>query len=415
MYQNTESGHDLKLTFKNKIIMRLLQQKFAKYNIPQIAKEDRLYSYYQSFESGQDVEVLLNGKKVLMFGSNSYLGLTNHPEIVEAAKKALDKYGTGVSGSRLMNGNLDLHNKLENALAEFVNKPAATIFSTGFQVNVGTIPSLVGRNDLIVIDEKNHASIIEGCRLAFAKNLKYKHNDMKALEKILQKSDKTKTTLIITDGIFSMEGDIAPLDKICKLADKYSASVMVDDAHALGVIGENGSGTASYFNVTEKTDLIMGTFSKSLASLGGFVAGDSETINYIKHNARSLLFSAGIPPASAATVLKALEIIKREPERIARLWENTNYASERLVQEGFSIGNSTTPIIPILIGDDIKTFQYGVMLLEEGIYVNPVVSPGVEKGKAILRFSLMATHTKEQIDIAINKLVKCRKIIETNQ
>ena len=393
--------------------MRLLQKKFAKYNVPQIVKEKGLYSYYHSFESGQDTEVILNGKKALMFGSNSYLGLTNHPEIIKAAKKALDKYGTGASGSRLMNGNLDLHNELENNLADFVSKPAATIFSTGFQVNMGTIPSLVGRNDLIVIDDKSHASIIEGCRIAYAKTLKYKHNNMESLEKILQKTDKTQTTLIVTDGIFSMEGDIAHLDKICKLADKYSASVMVDDAHALGVIGKNGSGTASHYNITEKTDLIMGTFSKSLASLGGFVAGDFDTINYIKHNARSLLFSAGIPPASAATMLKALEIIKREPERISRLWENTNYASKCLLQEGFSIGESTTPIIPILIGDDIKTYQYGTMLLEQGIYVNPVVSPGVEKGKAILRFSLMATHTKEQIDIAIDKLVKCRKLIET--
>lgn len=394
--------------------MRLLQKKFSKYNVPQVAIENGLYAYYHRFESGQDAEVLLNGKKVLMFGSNSYLGLTNHPEIIKAAKEALDKYGTGASGSRLMNGNLDLHEKLESELASFVNKPSATVFSTGFQVNVGTIPSLVGRNDLIVIDEKSHASIIEGCRIAYAKTLKFKHNDMGSLEKILQKTDKTKTTLIVTDGIFSMEGDIAHLDKICELADKYSASIMVDDAHALGVIGENGSGTASYFKVTEKTDLIMGTFSKSFASLGGFVAGDFETINFIKHNARSLLFSAGIPPASAATVLKALEIIKKEPERIHRLWENTKYAANRLLQENFSIGKSITPIIPVFIGEDIKTYQYGTMLLKHGIYVNPVVHPGVEKGKAILRFSLMATHTKEQIEIAIEQLIKCRNIIEPN-
>ena len=395
--------------------MRLLQKKFTKYNVPQILSKNGLYSFYHPIETGQDTEVVLKGKKTLMFGSNSYLGLTNHPEIIKAAKDALDKYGSGASGSRLMNGNLDLHVELENELAEFVNKPAATVFSTGFQVNMGTIPCLVGRNDLIVIDEKNHASIIEGCRLAFANTLKYKHNDMFGLEKILQKADNSQTTLIITDGIFSMEGDIAKLDKICELADKYSASVMVDDAHGLGVIGEHGSGTTSYYNLTDKVDLIMGTFSKSFASIGGFVAGDFETINYIRHNARSLLFSAGIPPASAATVLKALEIIKREPERICRLWENANYASECLLQESFSIGDSTTPIIPIFIGDDIKTYQYGTILLEEGIYVNPVVSPGVEKGKAILRFSLMSSHSKEQIDIAIDKLVKCRKIIETKQ
>jgi 8-amino-7-oxononanoate synthase len=392
--------------------MRLLQKRFAKYNVPQVAMKMGLYSFYHPIETGQDTEVILKGKKTLMFGSNSYLGLTNHPEIIKAAKKALDKYGTGASGSRLMNGNLDLHEELESKLAEFVNKPAATVFSTGFQVNVGTIPSLMGRNDLIVIDEKSHASIIEGCRLAFAKTLKYKHNDMGSLEKILQKSNKNQTTLIITDGIFSMDGDIAKLDKICELADKYSASVMVDDAHALGVIGEHGSGTASYYNLTDKTDLIMGTFSKSFASLGGFVAGDFETLNYIRHNARSLLFSAGIPPASAATVLKALEIIKNEPERIEMLWENTNYASQCLVQEGFFIGESVTPIIPIFIGEEIKTYQYATMLLENGVYVNPIVHPGVDKGKAILRFSLMTTHTKKQIDIAIDKFVTCRKLIE---
>ena len=394
--------------------MRLLQKKFAKYIAPQVAMKNGLYSFYHPIETGQDTEVIIKGQKTLMFGSNSYLGLTNHPEIIKAAKKALDKYGTGASGSRLMNGNLDLHEELENKLAEFVNKPAAIVFSTGFQVNMGTIPSLVGRNDLIVIDEKSHASIIEGCRLAFAKTLKYKHNDMHGLKRILQKADKNQTTLIITDGIFSMEGDIAKLDKICELADIYSASVMVDDAHALGVIGEHGSGTASYFKLTDRTDLIMGTFSKSFASIGGFVAGDFETINYVRHNARSLLFSAGIPPSAAATVLKSLEIIKNEPERIENLWENTNYASGCLIQEGFDIGESTTPIIPIFIGEDVKTYRFATMLLENGVYINPIVHPGVDKGKAILRFSLMTTHTKKQIDIAVYNLVKCREEIEYN-
>ena len=392
--------------------MRLLQKKFAKYNAPQIAMKNGLYPFYHPIETGQDTEVILNGEKNLMFGSNSYLGLTNHPEIIKAAKDALDKYGTGSSGSRLMNGNLDLHEQLEEVLADFVKKPAATVFSTGFQVNIGTIPCIVGRNDLIVIDEKSHASIIEGCRLAFAKSYKYNHNDMDSLEKILQKADKNQTTLIVTDGIFSMEGDIAKLDRICELADKYSASIIVDDAHALGVIGENGSGTASYYNVTDKTDLIMGTFSKSFASIGGFVAGDFETINYIRHNARSLLFSAGIPPASAATVLKALEIVINEPERIEKLWENTHYASECLTQAGFSIGESASPIIPIFIGEDIKTFQYATILLENGVYVNPIVNPGVEKGKAILRFSLMTTHTKKQIEKAIDILIKTREHVE---
>ncbi|NPA68050.1 MAG: pyridoxal phosphate-dependent aminotransferase family protein [Chlorobi bacterium] len=395
--------------------MRHLQKRFAEYNLPQIAMKEGIYAFYHEIETGQDTVVKINGKEILMFGSNSYLGLTNHPELIKAGQETLKQYGTGASGSRLMNGNLDLHVKLEEKLAEFVCKPAATIFSTGFQTNLGVISSVAGRNDYIIADEKNHASIIEGTRLSFGTTYKYKHNDMNSLEKALrrtQKGNKDKIVLIVTDGIFSMEGDIAKLDEISKLAEKYNASVMVDDAHALGVIGKNGAGTASHFGLTEKTDLIMGTFSKSLASLGGFIAGDKDTINYIKHNARSLLFSAGIPPASAATVLKALEIIKAEPERIDKLWENTNYAKKRLLEENFDIGNSTTPIIPIFTGEDNKTFIYASMLLEKGVYVNPVVHPAVEKNKGILRFSLMATHTKEQIDKAMEKLIECRTIIE---
>jgi len=392
--------------------MRPLQKKFADYTEPQLAMKAGFYPFYHPIESGQDTEVILRGKKILMFGSNSYLGLTNHPALKEAAKQAIDKYGTGASGSRLMNGNLDLHEKLEAELADFVNKPAATIFSTGFQVNMGTIPSLMGRNDIILIDDKNHASIIEGCRLAFAKTLKYKHSDMDALEKLLQKVEPNQECLIVTDGIFSMEGDIAKLDKITALADKYAAAIMVDDAHSLGVLGKHGAGTSDHFGISDKVDLIMGTFSKSLASLGGFVAGDFETINYIKHNARSLIFSAGIPPASAASVLKALEIIKAEPERIEQLWENTNYARQSLLNEGFDLGHSTTPILPILIGNDYKTYKLSSLLLRNGLYVNPVVHPAVEKEKAILRFSLMATHTKAQIDRAVELIVSGKKQID---
>jgi len=279
--------------------MKLLQNRLSKYNLPQLFQVKGMYPFYHKLESGQDTVVYMNGNEILMFGSNSYLGLTNHPKLKQASIEALNKYGTGASGSRLMNGNLDLHEELEEKLADFVGKPAATVFSTGFQANTGTISCLLGRNDYLVIDEKSHASIIEGSRLSFAKTLKYKHNDVQSLEKILQKTDKTKVTLIVTDGVFSMEGDIAPLDKITKLAEKYNASIMLDDAHGLGVMGVNGAGTASHFNLTEKTDIIMGTFSKSLASLGGFVASDKDTINYIKHHARSLIFSAGIPPASA--------------------------------------------------------------------------------------------------------------------
>jgi len=389
--------------------MTPLEKKLADYRLPQMFKERGIYPFYHPIETGQDTEVVLRGKKTLMFGSNSYLGLTQHPEIIEAGKKALDKYGTGASGSRLMNGNLDLHEELEEKLANFVGKESATVFSTGFQSNLGSIAALAGRNDYILLDEKNHASIIESTRLSFAKVLKYKHNDMEDLENKLKNLDQDRIILIVMDGIFSMEGDIAPLDKITSLAEKYNASVYVDDAHSLGVLGDNGAGTANHFGVTDKVDLIMGTFSKSLASLGGFVAGSHDAINYLKHNARALLFSASIPPASAATVLKALEIIKKEPERIENLWKNTNYAKKLLVENGFDIGHSTTPIIPIHVGDDVKTYVLATRMLQDGVYVNPVVHPAVEKGKAILRYSLMATHTKEQIERSIDSLIKSSK------
>ena len=389
--------------------MKPLEKKLAAYRLPQMFMEQGIYPFYHPIETGQDTEVILRGKKTLMFGSNSYLGLTQHPEIIAAGKEALDKYGTGASGSRLMNGNLDLHEELEQKLAEFVGKEAATVFSTGFQSNLGSIAALAGRNDYILLDEKNHASIIESTRLSFAKVLKYKHNDMEDLEKKLQGLDQDKIILIVMDGIFSMEGDIAPLDKITELADKYSASVYVDDAHSLGVLGENGAGTANHFGVTDKVEAIMGTFSKSLASLGGFVAGSNDLINYLKHNARALLFSASIPPASAATVLKALEVIKKEPERIDWLWDNTNYAKKLLLENGFDIGESTTPIIPIHVGDDVKTYHLATLMLQDGVYVNPVGHPAVEKGKAILRYSLMATHTKEQIERSIDSLIKSSK------
>jgi len=395
--------------------MKLLQKKLSEFTYPQQLKERGLYSFYHRLESGQDTEVYMRGQKLLMFGSNSYLGLTNHPELVKAAKDALDKYGTGSSGSRLMNGNLDIHEELEEKLAAFVGKPAAAIFGTGFQVNMGVIPSLVGRNDYLVIDEKSHASIIEGSRLTFAKTLKFDHNDMASLEKALLKTDITKVTLIVTEGVFSMEGDLAPLDKVVELAKKYNASIMLDDAHGLGVMGKNGSGTAGYFNCTDQTDIIMSTFSKSFASLGGFVASDEATINYIKHHARSLLFSAAMPPANAATVLKVLDIFKQEPERIESLWDNVRYAKQCLMEAGFDIGNSASPIIPIFIGDNIKTYVFASSLLKYGIYVNPVVHPAVEEGKSILRFSLMATHTKTQIDQAVQTLIKVREEVEEEQ
>ena len=368
-----------------------------------------LYPYFRIIESDQDTIVTINGKKVLMFGSNSYLGLTTHPKIKEAAIKAIEKYGSGCAGSRFLNGTLDIHIELENKLAEFVKKDAALVYSTGFQVNIGVIPTVTGRNDYILIDELDHASIIEATRLSFAKVLKFRHNDMHSLEHLLKRCEHGRIKLIVVDGIFSMDGDIANLPAIVDLAEKYEATIMVDDAHAIGVIGEKGSGTASHFGLTEKIDLIMGTFSKSLAALGGFIASDFETINYIKHNSRSLIFSASITPASAASVLAALEIIKSEPERIQHLWDVTHYAIDNFRKLGFDVGNTITPIIPLYIRDNIKTLQITKLLLDEGIFVNPIVSPAVSKENTLIRFSLMATHTKEQVDIALEGFLKAGK------
>lgn len=384
--------------------MNLLKKKMKSYDIPQKIMEMGLYPYFRMIESEQDTVVRINGKEVLMFGSNSYLGLTNHPKLKEAAKAAIDKYGSGCAGSRFLNGTLDLHIELENALAEYVGKEGALVFSTGFQVNLGTISSIPGRHDYIILDELDHACIIDGARLAFAKTLKYNHNDMEDLEKVLAKCDPDKIKLIVIDGVFSMEGDIAKLPKIVELAEKYSASVMVDDAHGLGVLGKNGSGTADHFGVTDKVDLIMGTFSKSLATIGGFIAADNDTINYLKHNARSLIFSASIAPANAAAVLAALEVIKSEPERITQLWDNTHHALKLIKEAGFDTGHTETPIIPIYIRDDYKTFQLTKELQEKGVFVNPVVSPAVASTSSLIRFSLMANHTFSQIEEAVTKI-----------
>jgi len=385
--------------------MRTLQQKMTRYRAPQEAKAMGLYPYFREIESDQDTKVILDGKEILMFGSNSYLGLSSHPKIKEASIEAIKKYGTGCAGSRFLNGNLDLHSLLEKKLAEFVGKEDALVFSTGFQVNLGVISAICGRSDFIIIDAFDHASIIEGCRLSYAKVLKFSHNNMDSLERLLRKCNGNNCIkLIVVDGIFSMEGDIINLPEIVKLAEKYNASIMVDDAHAIGVIGKNGSGTASYFGLEDRVDLIMGTFSKSLASLGGFVAGDSDTINYLRHTARSLIFSASIPPASAAAVLEALDIMIAEPERIKKLWDNSNYTLKRLKEMGFDTGLSETPIIPLFIRDDLLTLKFTGRLLEEGIFTNPVVSPAVPKESSIIRLSLMANHTFEMIDFALNKI-----------
>lgn len=387
----------------------ILQEKLSKYDAPQKAMQAGIYPYFRVIGSDQDTEVIMDGKKVLMFGSNSYLGLTNHPLIKEAAKKAIDKYGTGCAGSRFLNGTLDIHIELEEKLARLVGKDGALCFSTGFQVNLGVVSVLTGRRDFLLLDELDHSSIMEGSRLAFSKVLKYAHNDMKALEKKLRQCSPESIKLIVVDGIFSMEGDIVKLPEMVALAEKYNATIMVDDAHSIGVIGVNGSGTASHFGLTDKVDLIMGTFSKSLASLGGFIASDKDTINYIKHNSRSLIFSASMTPASAATVLAALDIMEREPERIERLWENTNYALNGFKSMGFDTGKSESPIIPLFIRDDIKALKLTQMLLKDGVFVNPVVSPAVPKEDSLIRYSLMATHTIEQVDISIEKITKAAR------
>jgi 8-amino-7-oxononanoate synthase len=384
--------------------MSILKKKMAAYTLPQQIQEMGLYPFFRTIESEQDTVVKIDGKDVLMFGSNSYLGLTNHPKLKEASKKAIDKYGSGCAGSRFLNGTLDIHIELEEKLAKFVGKEGALVFSTGFQVNLGVISSIPGRHDYIILDELDHACIIDGARLSFAKVLKYNHNDMDSLEKVLSRVEPDKMKLIAVDGVFSMEGDIANLPEIVRLAEKYDANIMVDDAHGLGVLGKLGAGTADHFGLTDKVDLIMGTFSKSLASIGGFIAADNDTINYLKHNARSLIFSASIAPANAASVIAALDLIQAEPERIEKLWENTRYAMQALKSAGFDTGHSVTPIIPILIRDDYKTFQLTKLALEQGIFVNPVVSPAVPSTSSLIRYSLMATHTKEQIDESVDKL-----------
>lgn len=389
--------------------MKLLQAKLAKYDAPQKAKAAGVYPYFRKIESEQDTEVLINGKKVLMFGSNSYLGLTNHPKVIEAAVAATKKYGTGCAGSRFLNGTLDIHIALEDRLAKFVGKDEAIIYSTGFQVNLGVASCLTGREDYILWDELDHASIIEGCRLSMSKKIKYKHNDMESLEKKLQMCDPDKVKLIITDGVFSMEGDVANLPKICELAKKYNAAVYVDEAHGIGVFGNQGRGTCDHFGVTKDVDLIMGTFSKSFAALGGFIATDSVTANYLRHNSRSYIFSASITPASTAAVNAALDIMESEPERIEHLWKVTNYALDGFRNIGCEIGHTSTTIIPLFIHDNDKTFAVTRDLLEDGIFVNPVVSPAVPSQDTLIRFSLMATHTIEQVDRALECIQKVFK------
>ena len=386
--------------------MGLLQDKLGKYTRPQEVKAKGVYPYVRCIESGQSTEVIMSGRKVLMFGSNSYLGLTDDPRVKEAAIEATRKYGTGCAGSRFLNGTLDLHLQLEKELAEFVGKEDAIIYSTGFQVNLGVVSCVTDRNDYIICDELDHASIVEGRRLSFSTALKYKHNDMAALERELQRCRPEAVKLIVVDGVFSMEGDVANLPEIVRLAKKYNGSIMVDEAHGLGVLGRQGRGTCDHFGLSQDVDLIMGTFSKSLAAIGGFVAADESIINYLRHNSRSYIFSASNTPAATAAAREALHIMKTEPERIAHLWEITNYALKSFRDLGFEIGNTSTPIIPLYVRDMEKTLLVTKLLFDEGVFVNPVVPPACSPGDTLIRFSLMATHTKEQVDIAIEKLVK---------
>lgn len=392
--------------------MKPLQQKLARYDAPQKAKAAGVYPYFRAISSEQDTEVTMNGRKVLMFGSNSYMGLTNHPKVIEAAVEATRKYGTGMAGSPFLNGTIDLHKKFESRIAEYVGKEDAMIYSTGFGVNLGVVSTLTGREDYIILDEQDHASIIEGRRLSFSNALKYKHNDMESLEAQLKRCDPDKIKLIVTDGVFSMEGDVANLPEIVRLAKKYNATVMVDEAHGIGVFGECGRGTCNHFGVTDDVDLIMGTFSKSFASIGGFIATDKEITNYLRHHSRSYIFTASITPAATAAANAALDIMLAEPERQEHLWKITNYALENFRAMGCEIGNTSTPIIPLFIRDDYKTFHITRDLLDEGVFVNPVVTPAVAPHDTLIRYSLMATHTQEQVARSLEAIRKVFKRYE---
>ena len=389
--------------------MSLLSDKLGKYDLPQQYMAKGVYPYFRVINSHQDTEVLIDGKKILMFGSNAYMGLTYDERIINAAIEATKKYGTGCAGSRFLNGTLDLHVQLEKELAEFVGKEDALCFSTGFTVNEGVIPAMLGRSDYVICDDRDHASIVDGRRLSFATQLKYKHNDMESLEKELQKCAPDSIKLIVVDGVFSMEGDLANLPEIVRLKKKYNASIYVDEAHGLGVFGKQGRGVCDHFGVTDDVDLIMGTFSKSLASLGGFIAADKKIINFLRHHSRSYIFQASMTPAATAATLEALHIIKNSPERLKKLWDLTNYALGQFRAAGFEIGATESPIIPLYVRDEEKTFVVTKMAFDEGIFINPVIPPACAPQDTLVRFALMATHTKEQIDIAVARLSKCFK------
>jgi len=373
------------------------------------ARQLGYYPYFHPVSSAEDTEIIVDGKPLVMLGSNNYLGLTTHPEVKKAAKEAIEVYGTGSCGSRFLNGTLDIHEELERELAEFVGKESALVFSTGYQTNLGIMSALLGRNDVVVLDKWDHASIVDGTRLGMAEVKRFKHNDMDHLKKVLDQIPEDKGILIVVDGVFSMEGDIANLPELVKIKKEYGARLMVDDAHSVGILGENGAGTAEHFGLTDEVDLIMCTFSKSFASLGGFVAGGAKVIDYIKHFARPMIFSAALPPAQVAAAKASLQIIKTNRKRRENLWENTRFWQEGLKKLGFDIGETQTPIVPVIIGDDMLTFAIWKKLMEYGVYTNPVITPAVPPGRQLLRTSIMATHTKEQLQRALDAFEKAGK------
>lgn len=387
-----------------------LRSRTEAYTAAEETRRQGVYPYFRVIESEQDTEVLIGGKPVLMFGSNSYLGLTNHPRIKEAAKAAVDRYGSGCAGSRFLNGTLSIHIELEEVLADYLKREAVLLYSTGFQANLGALAPLVSRHDYIFIDERVHASIIDATRLCLTNRVqKFRHNNMEHLERLVAQAPEEVLKFIVVDGIFSMEGDIAPLPDIVQIARQYNCVVVCDDAHSIGVIGELGIGTGSHFGLHEAVDIQIGTFSKSLASLGGFIAASRSVIEYLKHHSRSLIFSASMTPAAAASVLAAVEILKEEPERIDRLWANTRHSMKLFREAGFEIGHTQSPIIPLYVRDNMKTFALSKMAFDDGVFINPVVSPAVPSEESLIRFSLMATHTFEQIERAVDILYRHAK------
>ena len=389
--------------------MGQLQERYKNYREPQKFMEAGVYPYFRAITSKQGTEVEMEGHSVLMFGSNAYTGLTGDERVINAAKAALDRYGSGCAGSRFLNGTLDLHVQLEKELAEFMDKDDCLCFSTGFSVNSGVISMVVGRGDYIICDDRDHASIVEGRRLSFAKPLHYKHNDMDDLENILKGLPHEAVKLIVVDGVFSMEGDLCKLPKLVELKHKYNCSLMVDEAHGLGVFGKQGRGVCDHFGLTHEVDLIMGTFSKSMASIGGFIAGDKDTINYLRHTCRTYIFSASNTPAATAAAMEALHIMKSEPERIEQLWKVTNYALRRFSEEGFEIGETESPIIPLYVHDIDKTFLVTKLAFDAGVFINPVIPPACAPQDTLVRFALMATHTEEQVERGVQALTKIFK------